>query len=854
MRALRRLRNLILHRRYERELAEEMEFHRALSERAGDTEPAMGNMTYMKEESRAVWIPPSLESIVQDVRYAVRYLFREPGFAAVAVTGLALGIGLNTSIFTLINAVALRAWPVRDAGRMAAVYMADDKGAGGFPLAETRYFAQHARTFSGLVASREMAVRLSGDTSDKSLAAVTTTGNYFDVLGIAMQLGRGFHTEEDALENPKAVAVLSYAAWQGRFGSDPEIAGKQIRLDEIPYTVVGVAAREFTGTSMGRVDLWIPFSSMQLLRPLDPSVPRLLREPSYCCSAVAGRLGPSITREHAQAELEVLHRQFLESNRSPTNGSNRRVTITDTAFLSHPGTVRKAGPVLALVFGGVTLVLLLACANVGNLLLARAAARRREIGVRLSLGAGRWRVVRQLLTESLLLALIAGAIGIALAFVLPGMVANATGGEEMAGRLVPDRLVLLYTFAVSILSCVAFGLAPALHGTRVQLADALKVREALVGRISLRGLLLFVQVAISVVLLSSAGLLLRGVQRVARQDPGFEVNGVSSVTISWPVNAYDDERRRGMVARLRNELPGVAFTLQAPLDSSRWYASVRRPDEESRKARLFVNHVVTPEYFDVLKVPVVTGRYFLRGDDGRSVVLVNEAAANRLWPGENPLGKILIQGDPGEPHEVTGVVKDVHTTSLDEIEPAAYRPFRDAAATKLLVRSDRSGGTDAVAAVIKRLEPRAHVGVVPLAANLERYLKPARTGAAMAAALGAVALILATIGLFGVFGFVVEQRTKEIGIRTALGAQPGAVVRQVLGASAGSVLMGLVVGFAAAIAASRLLRGLIHGVETVDFAAYGGVAIILGLAGMVASYVPARRAARIDPVRALRHS
>jgi len=519
---LRRFQFWIRQRQIEAELAEEIEIHRAMKqeqleqsglhsgEAASASQRILGNITLAREDSREVWIWPWLESVWQDLAYAARNLRGQPVFTLTAVIVLAVAIGLNTSLFTVFNAIVLRPWPVKDPGRVVNVFAYGPKGisnVGGFSIAEYRYLDEHAKSFGGLVAMRRDSVSLGFEEVGERTGCLVVSANYLRVLGVEMEHGRSFIAEEDRFETPQPVTVLSYRLWKSRFGAEPGIIGKQVNLDDVPFTVVGVAARDFTGTRVGREDLWIPLSALAILRSNDPSIHRFLSKPQECCSAVAGRLAPGVSREQGRAELELLSHQFRSQFSLESNG----ILLTGTTFFANPTSKRAIVPVFALMFVGVTLILLLACANVSNLLIARAAARCREVAVRLSLGASRPRLIRQLLTESLMLATGASAIGILLAYQLPSLLLNRIGQSALL-RVVPDASVLCYALGLGIVTCITFGLAPALYGTGCQITDALKEHARFPHtRLSLRSFLLSAQVAISIVLLIGAGLLLRGV-------------------------------------------------------------------------------------------------------------------------------------------------------------------------------------------------------------------------------------------------------------------------------------------------------------------------------------------------------
>jgi predicted permease len=849
MRLLRRIRYLLNSRANDRALDEELAFHCRLAEQAHHEQGIsaaearaaarrqMGNMTLAREDAREVWLWPLLSSVAQDVRYGARALLKQPGFTALAVAALALGIGLNTSLFTVFNAAALRPWPVRDPGRVvvAASYSVERPSQfGGFSVAEYRYLRDHTRALSGVVALRNEGVMLDGQSLASHASCDFVSTNYFDVLGVVMAAGRPFRAEDEA------VAVLSFDLWQKRYGGAADVIGRRIRVDDVPFTVIGVASEEFTGTSPNRHDVWVPLAALPLARPHDPFARDLLAKPDHCCVEVAGRLAAGESRASAQAELTLLSSQFHSGLREKPRG----LALAGTSFAERPGGKRAGLTVMYLLMAATAAVLLLACANVGNLLLARAAARQREIAVRLSLGASRRRVIRQLLTESLLLAAIAGGLGLLLAFVLPGRVL-AFFTQSISVNLRPDSTVLLYSTALALTSAIAFGLAPALRATR-----ALQTVE----RLRLRGVLLGVQVTISVVLLASAALLVRGLERARSLNPGFDTRGVTMLMLDLPVNRYDEARGQEVVQELRQRVEAitgpdtVAVSRMTPLGNSR---SLTDFTLRGRSQPMLFQHVSAP-YFRVLGIPLLAGRHFTDSDGDRGPVIVNEALARRYWPGESAVGKVFNSG--AAPREVIGVAADAQVQGLGPVEPLFFVPYRGGRQTTLLIR-DESGVLargNTLGSLAAELEPQATATVRAIADQVERWLGPSRVGAAMAGALGLLALTLATIGVYGVIAYSVAQRRREIGVRIAVGAKPGQVVSFVLRGNARPALAGAAAGAALAVAVSQVLADMFFGLSPLDAPAWAGVLVVLLIAAATASVVPARQAARLDPVEALR--
>jgi predicted permease len=861
----RRLAYLIRQRRIEAELAEEMASHRAM---AGDR--AFGSALRAHEDSRAVWIAPWLDSLWQDVSYAARGLRRQPAITAVIVLVLGTVIGLHTTLVTVITGVLLRPWPgISDASTVVTIYLVGQNGrAGGFRMADYRLVVDRARSLSGIAAMTPEEVRVGdsrGDERARSTAALLVSGNFFDLLGIGVTAGRGIVPADDRDGAPAAVAVLGYDFWRSHFSGDPTVVGRTLRIDDRVFTIVGVVSRAFNGSepAYGK-SLYLPLAAGALLGSATTGPPAPSGETRERVLELVGRLAPGSARADAEAELRVLSGELARAFDAKPIGA----LVTGTSFASHPDRRNATQPLIAaaLVSAGLLLVWLTACANIGNLQLARAAARVREIGIRLSLGASRARIVRQLLTEGFVVALGASAMGVAAAYQLPFLILRAVGNAEQSFPFVvtPDALVLAYAIVAAALSTVAFGLAPALQATRTDVSSALNLREGLPRSSSrLRNGLLAVQVALSVTLLASAGLLVRGTRQHAQSfDAGFAVDELTVVGFDLPAGAYNDARRRALVADLMQALRGLppgavdafGFGTWEPTFIMRGFRMpVRRPGQSRAQARDVTSMQISVGYLDALRIPIVAGRDFAPSDVTRRVAIINETMARQYWPDEHPVGQTFFSNG-AEPVEVVGVMRDAHTHSLYTVPPIFYEPLRDGRPMPtLLVRSRARTIASDLAGVVARVDPRVQPRIAPLASSLEARLKEMRIGPLLAGALGLFALVLATVGLSGVFGYAVSQRTREIGIRLALGAQPSAVVRLILGGHSRAVLVGLAIGLLGALAASAVLGNRLHGVSPLDPLTYLGVSAILTVAGLSATYLPARRAVRVDPVDALRH-
>jgi predicted permease len=858
-RLLRRLRYLLHSGKLDDDLAEEMEFHRAMLAGDGRERSEMGNTTLARENARAVWIWPWLESLWQDAAYAVRAMRREPGFTATALLALGSAIGVNTSLFTIFNAIALRPWPVRDPARVVTLSRFDQHGGGDFGIAEYRYFAQNSRSLSGLIAMRN-GERVKVEDSPLQLTYVSS--NFFRVLGVEPERGRGFLDEEDVAGAPQPVAVISHDLWANRFGADPQIVGRTVRIDDVPFTIIGVAPANFNGTNPLRNDFWAPLAARKLLRPSDPFVDRWLTSPTFCCTPIAARLAPGVTRNQAEAELAILLDQFRTQYH--LSGGPARIVLAGTSWIEAPRKKRQVVPMILTLFTAVTLILLLACANVGNLLLARASARRREIAVRLSLGGSRFRLIRQLLVESMLLALGAAGLGLIMAVVVPPALMRRLA-EDQAFHIAPDWSVLVYTIGIAILSCLAFGLAPALHGTRGGIAAALKAGTGAEGslvnrRLPLRSVLLAVQVAISVILLINAGLLVRGMQRAQGLDPGFDVRNTTVIAIDLPANQYTGPRMleltRDLAAQLdrSTDLPASGLVLNPPLSNSNYLTSFQPPGRQGEPLHIYENEI-SGGYADAVGMRLLAGRNFVPEDAARDVLIVNEAAAKRWWPGDSPLGKTVLANE--KLRQIVGVISDTYTNDLSSVEAVIYFPIGDQRRGKrdapfIVVRDLSAASVDRIAAIVKQIEPRAQTRSESLAVAFSRKLQPSIYASEIAAFFGLLALAIASVGMSGVFAYVVGQRTREIGVRMALGARPSQIVRLVMGSSAGALALGAAFGAAGAAGISMLIVHALPGVRPADPLAYAGVVLLLAVAVGLASAVPARRAAHVDPVRALR--
>jgi predicted permease len=850
--------------RLEAELKEEMETHLLLKQeeylRSGFNERDarfaairdMGNTTLMVEESRSVWVTRWIESFFQDVAYGLRGLRRNPAFSLTAILSLGLAIGFNTSYFTVFNAAVLRPWPIANPDRVYTAWSVDPQvsGArsfGGFGLVEARLLAQSARNISGLAMQRGEQIQL-GEVAGDARPALFVSGNYFRLLGAPMAAGRGFMDGEDSIDDPQNVAVISHKLWSHRFAADSSVLGRTVKINGIPFTVVGVAAEEFTGTMAGAVDFYLPMASLLAISTNDPEWARgFLTRPGYCCAQLAVRLADGASPAQVESELDSIHRQFLRSHAKKESA----LRLERTAFAT-PGQRIKLTPLFSLFFLAVTFVLLLACANVANLTLARAAARQRELGIRLSIGASRMRIVRQLVTESLLLALAGGALGIGVANWLPRIIFDFGVQEPLAFHLRPDTTVLAYALVIACAAAILSGLAPALHATRADRTRLFHAAPAAVtSRFSLRGAMLTVQVTLSVVLLAGAFLMLRATDYARTMDLGFRIEGVSQAQVQFPVSAFSAEHVEQTVDSLGDVWSSrhLAVTSNPPMSyiSNSW--GVVPPGSPAGAAEESVPYVdVTPGYFDVLNIPILHGRNFNATDRGRNVLIVNQKLARAFWPSGGAVGRLLKIG--GATFEVIGMARDAMTASPGELQPTIYRPFSGRTAFLLWKREENDAS--ALQSQLQRLDPRIRLETTTLAESRDRRLRGSKTSFWLTGGLGTFALSLAAIGIFGAFSFAVEQRRQEIGIRLSLGARTAQVLRTVLSSSSKAVSLGLAIGLILALALSRLLADHLYGLSPLDPLSYFAVLVVVVVSAALASWSPALRATRIDPAASLR--
>lgn len=818
-----------------------------------------GNRTLQIEQSREVWIAPWLSSLRQDLHYAVRSFARQRGFTASVVGVLALGIAPVTALFTLFNASVLKPWPVRDPSSLAIVKPVPGprEQFGSLSNLEYRYFRDHTRAFTHLATWMSGGGPIAyGSTRVDFIQSKFVSANYFDTLGVGMRLGRTFLPEEEDYTSPRAVAIISERLWREQFGASPSIIGDTVRVYDRPFTVVGVARAGFFDVDSVRRDVWIPLPSNALI--FVGSYLKVLADPrggGGGVQQVVGRLSPGVSQAAARAELDVLGRQFRRANGIDAYG----YTLLSTRPISHQAAQVVQGlPVFEVMSAALVLLMLLACANAGNLFLARGLSRQREIAIRISLGASRWRVTRQLLTEALLLSTMAGATGLAFAAVAMRMLALSQHSPMLANPdpYVPDLAVTAFALAMGFVGCLASAVMPALRSARVGIA--MRANEAAAARSGAgrwRTALLATQIAVSMVLLVGANLLTRAVSHAFTIDPGFTIHDVQVLSIrlsdGTPPARQTALSRSLRVALTSADLPPIASSEFTAITSSQRQSSFRRSTDHGSTGIIMMSRDVSAEYFRVLGIPLIHGRTIV-DDERADEVVVNESAARVFWPDEEALGKTLVSeaGDKARTYTVVGVAKDVPVTSLSQFQPVVYEPLRSAGL--LLVRDLSPAIVERIATIARAIEPGARVTARPLSDDIRSATATLALAGRLAWAIGVFALILATAGAFGVFAYNVEERRREIGIRMALGARTGEVIALIVWSARRPLLFGLGAGVVMASIGAPVLRRFLYGLNPFDPVAYAGVFAILVGAALLATWIPARRAAHIDPAVTLR--
>jgi len=874
-----------------------------------------GGIERAKEECRDARGVNFVDSLLQDLRFGVRMLRKNPGFTVVAFATLALGIAVNTAVFTAFDALVLRPRPVKDPDSLVAVFRtAPGDNRGWFSYPDYAYFRDHNKSFSDLslfsfglaVTSSDLPPggpearsRLAGAAgfqlpqllpgTAQPVVAIFVSGNYFRMLGAVPLRGRLLFPEDDQLGSPPVV-VISGDFWQRQFRSDPKVVGSILHLNGVAFTVAGVTPVDYMGTLPNVPSLWAPVAAKVHVGGLSVQD---LENRLVAAGTPTGRLKPGVSLSDAQAELDVLAAQLRASH--PGNEKNAGVSLLpnrNEAAMLEP----TDWALILAAMSAVGLLLLIACANIASLLLARAAVRRKEIAVRLAIGASQGRLLRQLLTESVLIALFAGALGLPLAgwllHLLVVEIASAlpSAWGTIALQVSPDVRIFSYTLFVSCAAGIAFGLAPALQASKSDMNSALKDEGRAFGlrlsRSRLRGILIAGQMAACLVLLISSALLLRGSQRALNIDAGYESHDVLYLETINPAHLHYRQEQMLQISRelIRgiSGLPGVRSVAQAsrdPIGGIRWVpvapvkaaVSAAKQNETTGAGYSYV----TPNYFDTLSIPIVRGRVFtLTEAEGQApVVVISEATAHRFWPGEDPIGKRLKIGlekgtmsfpgekDPYVPSsEVIGIARDVRSMDLRRIDESyVYLPLSQTRqwTSTLLARTDLDPGQllSAVGGEVRRVDANLPVVGAPLHTmiSMNPFFVVSRVGGLLASIVGALGLLLACMGVYGMVSYSVVQRTREIGIRMALGARSAEVLKLIVHQSFGPILAGTAIGILLSAGVSRLISATLFGLNPLDPISFLGVSVLLGFIALVATVLPAQRAMRVDPMVALRY-
>ena len=815
-----------------------------------------------------------MNTLWQDLRYGLRMLIKSPGFTLVAVVALALGIGANSTIFSFINGLLLR--PIAGVSapeRLVAVYTSDYSSGpyGGSSYLDYVDFRDQADAFAGLAAYEETVMNVAGDDAAERLGGAYVTGNYFDVLGVGARAGRTLTPADDDKPGAHPVAVISAGLWRRRFGADPQVIGQTLTLGGRAFTIIGVAAEDFHGLRMGTPpEFWLPMME---------DSPNMLSARGNRGLEIIGRLKEGVTLAQARAQISAVGARLAQSYPDTNLGTLERpheprpMTVVRAARVE-PEAQKNIWFMSALLMSAVGLVLLIACANVANLLLARAAARRREIAIRLAIGAGRWRLVRQLLTESVLLAALGGTAGLLLALWAIDVLPTFFPPSEATGLdLSLDWRVLTFTCAVTLVTGVLFGLVPALQATRPELTAALKDDVGGAGhglrRFSLRGALVVAQLSLSLVLLIGAGLCLRSLRRAVAFDPGFAAQNI--LLASLETNGAGLAKAQGQafyqqtLERIGN-LPGVraaTLTRVVPVSGGGQRRGIDiagyqpRPNEDTETN----TNVVGPDYFSTMEIPVVHGRAFGAQDveGAPPVVVVNEEFARRYFPGRAAVGQRLRWNANSPYMEIVGVARNAKYRSLREQPlPFIYIPLAQEYQRGMTLVVRTSGDPAALAAavrnVVRALNKNVPVfAVTTMSEHIGAALAADKMIAALLSLFGGAALLLAAVGIYAVVAYSVAQRTHEIGIRMALGAQAGDIARLIVGQGLALILAGTGLGLALALALTRVLASLLFDVSVTDPLTFAAVALLLACIALLACYIPARRAMKVDPMIALRH-
>ena len=816
--------------------------------------------------------------MLKDIVYGFRMLTKNPGVSLVAVITLGLGIGANTAIFSAVNAFLMRPLPVTRANELIRpMEVTEDRElTDEMSYPDFLNYREQSTSFVGLAAEDMVQVALDTDNQNDVIWGQVVSASYFDVLEVKPVLGRTFMPDEDKSIGANAVVVLGHSLWQQRFGSDPNIAGKTVRLNNRPYEVIGVAPDYFTGTKFAlALDFWTPISMAEDIR----RSPDLLVDRGSHWMNVVGRLKPGVTLEQASAEMSAIAVRLNEAYPNDRASSTRATVMNEVeGRFEDMGGVFRSGGAIAMAISG--LILLIACANVANLMLARAAARRKEIGIRLALGANRVRLIRQLLTESLLLAVMGGGLGLLLALWVTDLMQGFVPVLEytiIKDFFAVDSRALLFTLVVSLATGLVFGLAPAWQSSNPDVVPVLKglvevQHRKRFGKFTLRNGLVVAQVALSLVVLVCGGLFIKSFRQAQTMDPGFNNPNGLIVSLNPSLVGYDNEQSRNFYRQLLERtraLPGVeaaSVTRMMPLgDSSNSNGPVLKEGEtlpRGSAGRTIMTNVVGPGFFNTMQIPFVEGRDFDERDQPKTqgVIVVNQKMAEMLWPGESAIGKrVFIGTESRDALEVIGVVKTGKYRALaEDPKPFFYYTMgqRRPAGMALVVRGsvDPRSLVGPIRGEVQALDRRVPVyAVKTMSEHMTYALWAPNMAASFSLAFGVLAVLLSAVGLYSVMAYVVSQRTREVGIRMALGADRSHVLKMITKQGMWLAGIGVGIGMVLSLALVRVLSSLLIGVSGYDPLIFVLVPLLLGSVAFVASYLPARRATKVNPLIALRY-
>lgn len=848
----RRLRYLLNRRRFDQELANDMEFHREMAAREGNRQ--FGNTLRLREEARDAWGWTWIDRFFQDLRYAARMLRKSPGFTLAAVLMLAIGIGINVAAFSFFNVFVFKPLPVRNPDTILRFQrLGPQSFSSDLPYPEMAFFREHSKTLLAILAVNDATLAVEGEQTQSSAGFVTA--NFFTELGSPATLGRTLDPRDEA-PDAESVVVLGYGFWQRHFGADPFVIGKTIELNGKPATVIGVASNKFGGLRSRGKDLWLPITQ----QPRFVNGSKLLTDFSAGGDGVQmwGRLQPGLTSKVAEDELRSLAAELRKQHPADI-WENEILFSKPGAYATAPhghsrGTSNndrnEVYPVMALVSALALLILAVACGNLGSLLLARGVARQREIAIRVSVGAGGGRLIRQLFTESLLLALLGSVAGLALGYIVLRSMMSLTEAPAWIDTT-PDWRVIIFAIGIGFVAAVLFGLTPALQIAR-QRHRATITRQFLIGA----------QVAGSCILLIVAGLLVRALHHAMSAYPGFEYQQVVSISPGLATHAYSPDKARTYIDELRNRLhgvPGIKSVALASIPPLGNTVSTTGIEIAGRHVNIHTNHV-DPQFFETMSIPLLRGRTLRPGET--HAIIIGESLARLQWPGKDAVGKKFPpDGDStgaSVNHTVVGVVGSARLVQRQNAEAVeAYYPAEAADLPSMVILVKTSGPPEGlvpfVASIARSIDPNIFPEVQMLKSSFRRKLENTQNSALAVSLLGFVALLLASFGIVGLVAYAVSQRTKEIGIRMALGAKPSHILLVVLRQFSRPVVLGLLAGVGGATALSQLLRRELYGISNLDPITYLAAIGIFVITVIFAALLPARRALRVDPIRALRY-